>query len=241
MKVIVYTALIGNIDKLWSVMPGSDDVQHVAFVDEPKLEVGLWGGSPPNILPKTGGKKARATWRQQIVEPKWSARRTARHYKTVPHSYLPDADVWIWIDSNVRMRMHPLELIKRYLKNHDLVTFKHWDRDCLYTEAEFCAKHNMDTGALFQEQMKRYQLAGMPKRWGLAATRVVIRRNTKPIRELNESWWSEIEQGSQRDQVSFPYVCWKHKIPWGVLPGRCCPRNTGNEYVCLSHVKRENR
>ena len=237
MKVIVYTALIGNIDRLWSVMPGSEDVQHVAFVDGPKLEMGLWGKSPPTILPKTSGKKARPTWNQQIVKPEWSARRTARHYKALPHRYLQDADVWIWVDGNVRLRMHPLALIKRYLKDHDLVTFRHWDRDCLYAEGAFCAKFSKDKRAVLQAQMKRYQLAGMPKRWGLAATRVVIRRNTTRIRELNESWWTEIEHGSVRDQVSLPYVCWRHKVRWGVLPGRCCPRNTGKEYLCIPHMR----
>jgi len=236
-KVIVYTALIGDIDQLWSVMPGSDDVQHVAFVDTPKLEAGLWGGSPPTILPKTSGKKARPTWDKQTVKPEWGTRRTARHYKTLPHRYLPDADVWIWIDSNVRLRMHPLTLIKRYLKDNDLVAFKHWDRDCLYTEAAFCAKHGKDKRDILEAQMARYLKDGMPKRWGLAATRVVIRRNTPAVRELDESWWDEIERGSVRDQVSFPYVCWKHKMTWGVLPGRCCPRNTGKEYICIPHTR----
>ena len=236
MKVIVYTALIGNLDRLWSVMPGSADVQHVAFVDEPKREVGLWGGSPPNILPKTGGATARPTWEQQVVKPKWDDRRTARHYKTLPHRYLPDADVSIWTDANVRMRMHPLELIKRYLKDHDLVTFTHWDRNCLYPEGAFCAKIGKDTRAVLEAQMARYRQEGMPGGWGLAATRVVIRRNTERIRELDEAWWTEIEHGSLRDQVSFPYVCWKLGMRWGVLPGRCCPRNTGTEYVCIKHT-----
>ena len=238
MKVIVYTALIGNIDRLWSVMPGSADVQHVAFVDGPKREVGLWGKSPPTILPNTGGAKAHPTWNQQIVKPEWGDRRTARHYKVLPHRYLPDADVWIWIDANVRLRMHPLSLIKRYLKDNDLMAFRHWERKCLYTEAEVCAKYKKDKRAILEAQTTRYEQAGMPRGWGLAATRVVIRRNTPAVRELNESWWTEIEHGSLRDQVSFPYVCWKHKMRWGVLPGRCCPRNTGKEYLCILHTRR---
>jgi len=238
MKVIVYTSLIGNIDPLWSVMPGSDDVQHVAFVDAPQREVGLWGGSPPAILPKTGGTTARTTWNQQIVKPEWDARRTARHYKTLPHRYLQDADVWIWVDGNVRLRMHPLVLIERYLKDNDLVAFKHPDRDCLYAEAAFCAMHGKDKRPILESQTARYQLEEMPQRWGLAETRVVIRRNTQRIRELGEAWWTEIEQGSLRDQVSFPYVCWKHGARWAILPGRCWVRNTSKEYLYLRHTQK---
>ena len=134
--------------------------------------------------------------------------------------------------------MHPLVLIERYLKDNDLVAFKHPDRDCLYAEAAFCAMHGKDKRAVLEAQMKRYQKAGMPKRWGLAETRVVIRRNTQRIRELGEAWWTEIEQGSLRDQVSFPYVCWKHGARWAILPGRCWVRNTSKEYLYLRHTQK---
>jgi len=237
-KVVVYTSIIGGIDKLCSVMPGSSDVEHIAFVDAKKREVGLWGKSPPTIMPKTGNVTAPATWEQRIVKPKWDARRTARHYKAVPHLYLPDADIWIWVDGNVRLRMHPLKLIERHMKG-SLTTFKHWDRRCLYAEASFCAKAHKDARTILQAQAKRYRKAGMPSNWGLAATRVVIRRNTQEIRDLNESWWAEIKRGSVRDQVSLPYVCWKHKLRWKALPGRCCPRNTGREYWCIRHVRKK--
>jgi len=234
-KVAVYTSIIGGIDKLWSVMPGSGDVEHIAFVDARKREVGLWGKSPPTIMPKTGNVTAQATWEQRIVKPEWDARRTARHYKAVPHLYMPDADIWIWVDGNVRLRMHPLKLVERHMKG-SLTTFKHWDRHCLYDEAAFCAKVHKDKPATLREQTTRYSREGMPRRWGLMATRVVIRRNTPEIRALNESWWAEIERGSLRDQVSLPYVCWKHEMRWRVLPGRCCPRNQSHEYVYLRHT-----
>lgn len=238
MKVVVYTALIGNIDKLWSALPESANVRHIAFVDAHKTEVGLWGGSPPKILAKTGGSRSRPIWEQRIIKPEWDTRRTARHYKALPHRYLPDADVWIWVDANVRLRAHPLKFIKRRMIG-DLVTFTHWDRRCLYAEASFCAKVHKDRGAILKAQMARYRKAGMPSNWGLAATRVVIRRNTQAIHKLNDSWWKEIERGSVRDQVSLPYVCWKHKLRWKSLPGRCDPRNTSTEYWCIRHARKK--
>lgn len=237
MKIVVYTSIIGNIDKLWSVMPGSDTIQHIAFVDKPKREVGLWGGSPPVILPKTYNIKVHESWEQRIIEPESNARRTARHYKTVPHRYLPDADIWVWIDGNVRLRMTPTQYLSRYMVG-DLCIFNHWDRKCLYEEAAFCSKVNKDKPAVLKAQVKRYKAAGMPKNWGLAATRIVVRKNTKKIRDLNEAWLYEIEHGSLRDQVSLPYVCWKAGLKWKALPGRCCPRNGDKRYHYIKHTRK---
>jgi hypothetical protein len=220
MRIVVYTAIIGEIDRLWAPLPGSEDVQHVAFVDAPKFEVGLWGGNPPAVLPNSGSVGGRPVWEQRVVPAEWGTRRTARHYKTLPHRYLPDADVWIWVDGNVRGRVHPLALVQRYLK-HDLAIYDHWDRRCLYTEAVFCAKIRKDDPQVLAAQVERYRKAGMPRNWGLAATRAVMRRNTEAIRALNEAWWAEIERGSLRDQVSLPYVCREADLRWDVIPGKC--------------------
>jgi len=235
-KVIVYTAIIGTIDRLWSAMPGCDDVEHIAFVDAPKFEVGLWGGKRPLLIADTGSVGASATWAQRSVVPAWDNRRTARHYKALPHRYLPEHDVSIWVDGNVRLRVHPLTLAARF-PNSDLVTFKHWDRRCLYTEAAFCAKIGKDHPATLAAQTTRYRNAGMPDNWGLAATRVVIRRNTPAMRALNEAWWAEMESGSVRDQVSLPFVCWQQGVKWAVLPGVCKP-GVDNEYLYIGHDRR---
>jgi len=237
MKVVVYTAIVGNIDRLWTVLPGSqtDDVQHIAFVDAPKFEVGLWGGKPPTILKDSGGIGGHPVWEQRIVTADWGTRRTARHYKALPHRYLPDADVWIWVDGNVRARRRPAQIARKY--SGDLVTFKHWDRRCLYVEAAFCAKIHKDDPGVLRRQAARYRKAGMPTNWGLAATRVVIRRNTDAIRKLNEAWWAEMSAGSLRDQVSLPYVCWKQGIKWDVIPGKCVAGDSG-EFLYVKHDRR---
>ena len=233
LNVVVYTAIIGNIDRLWSVLPGTDNVRHVAFVDSPKREVGLWGGKPPRILENTANANAAQTWEQVIVKPEWDARRTARHYKAVPQRYLPDADVWIWVDGNVRARKDQMTIINRY-PGSELVTYKHWDRSCVYVEAAFCAKIRKDKAEILNAQVSRYHKVGMPNNWGLAATRVVIRRNTQAIRDLNEAWWNEIKNYSLRDQVSLPFVCWRAGIKWDILPGKCVPGDAG-EYLYIRH------
>lgn len=231
MRVVVYTALIGNIDYLWSAVPGSDDIQHIAFVDSPKQEIGLWGGEPPTITSRAPAMVP--MWEQRVIEPQWGNRRMARHVKALPHRYLPDADVWIWMDANVRPRMSAQALVQ-YM-TADLVTFDHWRRQCLYKEANECIRQRKDGRDVLEAQAARYRQAGMPRNWGLAATRIVIRRNTEPIRALNEAWWAEIERGSVRDQVSLPFVCWKAGMRWGALPGTCKPGNSDSRWLYLGH------
>ena len=217
MKIVVYTAIFGQIDKLWSVRPvARGKATYICFSDVPRKEMGFWDGR--HFLGKSSPKSP--TWKVHQVKQQDNPRRTARHYKCLPHRYLPDADVWIWMDGNVRLTIPPEKAIHQWLHS-DLATFKHPDRNCLYIEAAFCAKHGKDTANILQAQVARYRKAGMPARWGLAETKIMIRRNTPAIHEFNEAWWREIEVGSQRDQVSFPFVCWKKGIRWTTIPGTC--------------------
>ena len=233
MNIAVYTALYGTIDRLWSVCPTAydSDAEWFAFMDKDRQQVGVWGGKAPQII---DDGPAFPAWTPIIHEPRWDNRRTARHYKTMPHLYFPDADVWIWLDANVRLLIPPSEAVAQWLKG-DLAIFKHPDRDCLFDEARFCAKVGKDDKRTLGKQTVAYSAAGMPARWGLPETRCVIRRNTAKMRALNVDWWSEIENRSLRDQVSIPYVCWRLGVKWGVIPGRAWVHNSSREFWFKKH------
>lgn len=237
MRIAVYTAIFGNIDRLWSVYPlAVGKADWICFSNRPLREVGLWAdSSPPFVRMNTRGMDALPTWQVRQVEMPYSPRRTARHYKALPHYYLPDYDVWVWIDGNVRLLILPEQLVSKYLDGAELAIFKHPDRNCLYDEAEFCATRGKDRPKVLAKQTGRYQAEGMPKHWGLPETRCVIRRNTEQIVKLNEAWWREIERYSVRDQVSIPYVCWKLGFRWKVIPGRCWVKNTHRHFYYVRH------
>ena len=40
-------------------------------------------------------------------------------------------------------------------------------------------------------------------------TGILLRMNTNRVHYFNDIWWSEIQNGSLRDQLSIPYVVWK--------------------------------
>ncbi len=232
--IVIYTAIIGNIDRLWTPHPSHGNVKHIAFVDSHKREVGSWAGTPVGI-PRTTGHidTPNPIWEQRVVEPRWDNRRTARHYKTMPHLYMPDADIWLWVDGNVRVKRHPFDIIGKY--HGDFVTLKHPDRQCSYVESMFCAKVNKDKQEVLDAQREHYKKLGFPSDAGLVETRAVIRRNTAKIRLLNEAWWSQIEQWSLRDQVSLPFVMWSMDMKIKLMPGRCWPKNKDDNWYYIVH------
>lgn len=226
MKIVVYTAIFGNIDPLWSPFPPAvKGAEYVCFTDGARRDRGLWTHNLtedwPTIL--DGSIKVRPvkqSWKVKIVKPGLGHRKQARRCKTMAHEYFPGADVTIWLDGNVRLMIPAGRAVKKWLGNVDLAIFNHPDRVCLYDEAMFCIRRGKGSKGRLQAQMAAYQRAGMPAKWGLPETKCVIRRNTPKMVKLNEAWWQEIQQHSVRDQVSLPFVCWKLGIRWKVIPGR---------------------
>jgi hypothetical protein len=222
MNIVVYTALFGDRGRLWSNPPTCiEGVSYIAFTDKPRKEVGLWTHlSKLTILPGSMElKPMRPTWEQRIVTPKYSNRKAARFIKTMAHEVLPEADVSIWVDANIRPLISGASMIEKWLKSNSLAAFKHPDRTCLFDEAGFCLHLGKASRRVLAAQVQQYDMKQMPRHWGLASTRCLIRRHTEEVAELNVVWWKEIRTFSLRDQISLPYVCWKLGLKWNIIPG----------------------
>ena len=85
----------------------------------------------------------------------------------------------------------------------DIGVFPHPDRTSLFEEADYCVHYGIGDQKEILEQMKRYK--GF-KTNELAMCGILVRKNTPEMRSLCEKWWAEICRGSNRDQLSFPYV-----------------------------------
>lgn len=224
-KVVIYTALFGDDDLLWSVPPiVALEAKYIVFTEKARREVGLWTHSfshdCPVVIPGTGDVTSLSrVWEQRIVKSSYGPRKTARYYKAMAHKVLRGVDVSIWIDANVRLLLPPEEAVRRWVGKGSLATFNHPDRRCLFQEASMCLRQRKGDSRQIAAQVKAYRKAEMPREWGLAETRCVIRRHTRRIADLNELWWSQTQKYSVRDQIGFPFVCWKLGVPWGVIPG----------------------
>ncbi len=223
MKIVVYSALFGATDPLWSVPPTAQrNATYVLFTEKKRKEVGLWTDfrGTPEILRGTNFTNCpQPTWEQRIVKWPYNYRRSARYAKLMPHKLLPDADYSIWVDSNLRLLIASRRAIK-WLGSRDFAGFKHAHRNCVYKEIEACQQLRKSSKKKLWAQREAYLKAKMPRRWGLLSTRSVIRKHTAQVAKLNELWWEELLKHSERDQVSLPYICWKNGFKWSHIPGK---------------------
>ncbi|MGA1865742.1 MAG: glycosyltransferase domain-containing protein [bacterium] len=201
-NVVVYTAIIGGIDKLLPPLFSENSVRMVCFSDKKMHNSYGWELFPAET-------------------PFDSPRMNAKRYKILAHEIFPDADYSIWLDGTFQMALPPREAIMRWLASEDIAMMSHPERTCIYQEAEVCAKMKKDDPRVLERQVKKYREEGYPENFGLVANGVVLRRHTRKISKLNQAWWEEIKNHSIRDQVSFNYVAWKLGINYSLIPGEC--------------------
>jgi len=192
MKLVVYTALFtDDINYTYGTLPEygvSPSVDFICFTNTPYLKSD--------------------TWDIRLIETEESGRRQARKCKMLPHKYLPEYEAWIWMDSSCLFKYDPTDLFNYYMKNSDICLHEHCDRTNIFEEAQVIIDRNLDDAPTVTEQIDRYKKLGY-KDQGLFETGILMRRNNNDMVNFNELWWSEINNNSVRDQISFPYVLWK--------------------------------
>lgn len=125
----------------------------------------------------------------------------AKIYKVLPHLFM-DVEYSVWIDANVKLAVPPERLLE--IMESDVMVFAHWDRDCIYEEADACIANNQGEPLRIRNQMRDYRKRGVGRHSGLAACGVIVRKHTEEVATMNEKWWSHICRYSVRDQLSFP-------------------------------------
>lgn len=134
---------------------------------------------------------------------------SAKIFKALPHQFV-DAPLRIWMDGNIFPRKEAPVLVEELLQGNDIAVFRHPWRDCLYDEHGHAkARLSPVYFPFIDGQVERYSREGMPRKFGLAECGVILSRASDRTREFFERWWAEICRWTSRDQMSFPYVCWR--------------------------------
>jgi hypothetical protein len=86
----------------------------------------------------------------------------------------------------------------------------------------------------------RLESGRFPRDAGLFETSVVVTKMSDPrVKKFYETWWSHIEQGSRRDQLSLPMVSAETGVSVGhIAPERICMR-TDPRFIYMRHAKRQ--
>lgn len=208
----IYTCITAGYDDL-KKQPSLRDVRYTAFVEGVQRPLPPWTvlSVPPPFVNSQGAP---------FGDPPDPTRR-AREVKVQAHVFLPDAEYSLWVDGCfvIRGDFRPERWIAEHMQGDvDLVTFQHTEHDCTYQHAARVWQAGLDNSVVVQKQMARYRAAGLPERAGMVQTNVILRRHTEAVRAFDAAWWTEIQNGSRRDQLSFVYAARETGLRWKALP-----------------------
>lgn len=202
--VAIYTAIYGGKDDLNSQVFQNIPVTKIAFTDREIANDKGW-----NVVNSPFTKELLDS-NPELKDP----RMQAKAYKVRPQ-YIDEGfqgDYLIWIDGNIQIKnTRFVEFLIESVGDSMVGFMDHPDRDCIYEEYDACIKYNRlktkeqkDTAL---QQLIRYKKEKVMPHSGLFAGTIFIRNMKHPrIEEFNDMWWSEILNGSFRDQLSLPYV-----------------------------------
>lgn len=208
-RIAVYTAIFGAYDNLIP-QPSYPDVDYICFTDQP-FKSDTWDIRYSDPIPN-------------------DPTRSSRIHKILPHKYLADYDISIFIDGNYIITKDVNQLIDRYLTDEKMLIFDHAQcsdaRDCVYDEYDALVEIGKQSGKfkddpeVMKDQIDRYRKDGYPDNNGLIFSAVLVRRHhDAEVMGLMEAWWHEVNNYSKRDQLSFNYVAWKSKFQYKFLDG----------------------
>lgn len=196
-KGVIYTAVTGGYDDIWNPEYVSDDFDYICFTDDPNYKSDVW----TTVLLDNDESLDNV--------------RLARKCKCLALDLLKDYDYSIWLDGKFCIRSDPRSLIDAYSCGSGLLVFPHFARDCVYEEANACLTLKRGDPFEIEKQIKKIRESGYPEHNGMVDTGCLIRNHhDEKLRIVMREWWEEIKNESNRDQLSFNYICKKNNYSY---------------------------
>lgn len=195
-KKVVYTVITGDYDSLRKIKK-EEGFDYICFTNNKRIKSDCW---EIRELP------------EDIENSDLSNVKKQRKLKILPHLYLKDYDLSVYIDGNIDIVGSVNDFIEKECQKEKGYIFigRHPERDCVYDEAKEVIRIKKDNEDIVNPQVEGYKQQGFPEHFGLTQTCIVVRyHNNKSCIRLMNAWWAEIESKSHRDQLSLPYVLWK--------------------------------
>ena len=194
MKIALYTAIYGGKDNIIKV-PKIKGVDNILFTDSHIKDTHGW-----EVRNVKGENK--------------SNNLNAKQFKILPHKFLSEYNLTIWVDGNVEFK--DIASFIEEFKSNNMTVFDHNHsedkRCCIYDEANAIIKLNKDDIEVVNKQIQKYSELDYPKKNGLICGGILLRQNNEIVNDLMDKWWDEIINGSVRDQLSFNFVAWKENF-----------------------------
>ena len=195
-KKVIFTCITGGYDPIVDPIKKIDGYDYVLFTDNVNVYSTVWQIRP---IP------------EELLE--LSKTKQQRCVKICPHKYLPEYDMSVWADGNLKLNFEIDKFINSFVDDtHNVFVKTHPARKCAYREKVACAQMRKDDDAIMTKQMEIYKKEGFPENFGLSETNFMVRfHNEKDCITLMDAWAEEVKKHSKRDQLSFNYCVWKTK------------------------------
>jgi Protein of unknown function (DUF616) len=199
---VIYTTIAGSVDNLREPEEITPGATYICFTNELNFKSDIWQIRP---FPDT-------SFNDDNV-------RRARMIKILPHSFLPEYEISVWVDGNFSIKKDISLFVEQSLQEHDLAFFGHPEkRSGLEDKANACIKFKKDNPELILAQINAYRSAGIPMDLPVVASGIIARRHNMPETKMAmNDWWDEIKKYTGRDQISFPYIAHLHELKYKII------------------------
>lgn len=218
-KIVVYTAVFGDYDRLLLPELLDPEIDYVCFTDRPRDTFGIW--------------KLR-------ISPFYHAdpTRIARYIKTHPHTLFSGYDHAIWIDANIILRADPVKYIRMLdAAGKSLGLVPHPHRDCVYEEIEACKLRSKDSDASLDSQATFYRSHGLEEHRGMYETGfMAVALKDLNTRSLFAAWWRQIATFSRRDQVGLAWSLKSHSVDVCELLPKGVSVREDEDFIFIPHA-----
>lgn len=192
--IVVYTAITGNYDRLKAPLFVDDNLHYICYTNNPSIKSKIW-----NV--------------EFIKNDNMDNVHLARYIKINPHLFFPEYEVSIWVDGKYQIKDDLREYILRYQKQSSILCFPHPEQSCVSDELAACILWKKGNKKNMIIQVADYFKKGYPINNGLFETGCMVRfHNNDSVKKIMSEWENDITGYSVRDQLSFPYICWKNKF-----------------------------
>lgn len=190
--IVAYTCITGDYDGLQEPLCEGKNIEYVCFTNNHDIKSKKW-----NI--------------EYVSDDQINDMYLAKKYKFFPNEIFQEYELSVWIDGKFLIKNDLYSYILKYKKDMPMICFPHFERNCIYEEAAECIRCRKGDRIKILQQCSDYFREGYPINNGLYEMGCIVREHNNPlVIKLMEDWWQQIQKYSHRDQISFPYVCWKN-------------------------------
>ena len=222
---VVYTCITGGYDDITKIACPTAvdfDVDYVCFTDNIQDvgagRIGVWSVRP-------------------LVFDLLDDTRNNRWHKTHPHLLFPEYGESVYIDANVNIL--GAGFIDGLRHSSQKMAFpRHPMRDCIFDEYANAFAEFIDSSSEMWKEQRAIRQSGMPRHYGLTENNIIYRKHNDPeVIAIMEEWWNMISRYSKRDQLSLPWILWKHGISMSAVSFSHW-HDAPNTYCVFPHERR---